>query len=145
MYVGEFCSRAVDTITAGETVQDAARRMNDRNVGALVVVDDAGRPTGIVTDRDITIRTVATGQNGFTTKVEEVMSKHAVTVDETTTLPEALNAMRAGPFRRLPVVNAQHNLSGILTLDDLLDATFQMLNSAREVIRQEGPASLARH
>ena len=143
MYVGEFCSRAVDTVTAQETVNDAARRMNDRNVGALVVVDDKGHPTGIVTDRDIAIRAVASGYDPYTTKIEKVMSKHVVTVDETTTLPEALNAMRAGPFRRLPVVDAQHDLSGILTLDDLLDATFRMLNSVRELIRQEGPASLA--
>lgn len=145
MYVGEFCSRSVDTIKVQETVQDAARRMNDRNVGALVVVDESHHPIGILTDRDISIRAVAVGLDPFTTRVEEVMSRHVVVVDETTTLVEALNAMRAGPFRRLPVVNAGGDLSGILTLDDLLDATFRMLQSVRELIRQEGPASLARN
>jgi CBS domain-containing protein len=145
MFVGEFCSRAVDTIEAVDSVQDAARRMHDRNVGALVVVDGIHRPLGIITDRDIVMRVVAAGLDPYTIRVEQVMSPRVVAVDEQTTLAEAVDTMRTGPFRRLPVVDARHELSGILTLDDLLDATFRMLTSVRELIRQGGPTALARH
>ncbi len=144
MFVAEFCSRSVDTISARESVQDAARRMNDRNVGALIVVDDQRHPTGLITDRDITVRVVATGKQALATTVGDVMSQHPVTISEDTTLQEALNVMRAGPFRRVPIVNSKRELSGILALDDVLNATFQMLNGVREIIYGESPASLGK-
>jgi CBS domain-containing protein len=60
MSAGSICSREVDTANYGESVLDAARRMRERQVGALIVVDDM-TPVGILTDRDLTVRVLAAG------------------------------------------------------------------------------------
>ena len=117
--------------------------MNDRNVGALVVVDGENRAVGIVTDRDITIRVTAQGRNPVSTTVAEIMTNNPITALEISTAREALFAMRAGRFRRLPVVDHDHQIVGIVTLDDLLDMFATFLSDVHAVIQTERPAALA--
>ncbi len=143
MHVSEICTRQLDTASPLETVLDVARRMNDRNVGALVIVDAERKAVGIVTDRDITVRVTAQGRDAISTPISKVMTANPNTVSEVATTQEALYAMRAGGFRRLPVVNNKHEVVGIVTLDDLLQLLASFLTDMHSVLQQEGPTALA--
>lgn len=100
----------------------AARTMCDYGCGALPVLDNAGRPAGILTGRDV-CRAVAVG-NRFAPaiKVREVMSFHPSTCAPGTPLEEALEIMAAKKVRRLPVVDGQGQLVGIVSLSDCVAA-----------------------
>lgn len=110
------------TVGSSATVKMAAVRMDEHQVGSVLVADD-GALRGVLTDRDVVVRTVAPGL-GDATRVSDVMSAPAVTVDVTDSLEEAYHAFRRSGFRRLPVLDG-HLLVGVLTVDDLLLDVFQ--------------------
>ena len=143
MTVGRICVREVDLIDADESVQVAARRMNDRNVGTLVVLNEAKEPVGIVTDRDLTIRVLSQGRNPIETLVSEVMTHNPDCVREDAPLEDAISVMRAGPFRRIPVVDRNGRLAGLLSVDDVLDLLREEFNQIGDIIERESPRSLA--
>jgi CBS domain-containing protein len=143
MSVGRICVREVDVAEPGETVQLAARRMNSRNVGTLMVLDKESRPVGIITDRDLAIRVVGEALDATTTSVAEVMSRAMVSVHEETPIEEALCRMRAGPYRRLPVVDDDGQLVGVVSLDDIIDLLSEEFAEIGRLLRKESPASLA--
>lgn len=120
MSVGRICIRDVDTVSADETVLIAARRMRDRQVGTLIVVNDRRQPMGLLSDRDLAMRVVAQERDPARTPVAEVMTAMPMTVLETSSIESALGHMRTGRFRRLPVVNGVGEFVGIVTLDDIL-------------------------
>jgi CBS domain-containing protein len=143
MSVGRICIREVDTAEPSESVQTIARRMNDRNVGTLVVIDDECRPTGIVTDRDLVVEVLARGRDSVQTTVGDVMTLGPRTVDENTPIEMALAAMRAGPYRRLPVVDRSGKLVGLVSVDDVLGLLAEELSEIGTLVRREGPECLA--
>ena len=143
MSVGRLCIREVDLADPDEAVQRAARRMLDRNVGCLVVLGSGGEPLGILTDRDVALRVVAEGRDGRATKVAEVMTRAPDAIHEDLPLEMALSHMRAGPFRRLPVVNNDGKLIGLISLDDILDLLAEEFREVGSLLRREGPRSLA--
>jgi len=142
MNAGNFCARNVDTATAKESVLVGARRMNDRNVGSLVVVNDHNRPIGIVTDRDLTIRGLAKSLDPSRTLLGNVMTENPKVAPQTASLTECVGIMRNGPFRRLPIVDDAGELFGVLTLDDVLENIADGLYQAAGLIRREGPRVL---
>lgn len=105
------------TVDSNATVQDAARLMKSENVGAIPIVD-GDRLVGVVTDRDLAIQVVADGK-GVDTKVEEVASKDLVTIDPQQGLEEAARLMGQHQLRRLPVVEEDGRLVGILAQADV--------------------------
>ena len=143
MSVGRICVREVDIVQPGESVQAAAQRMHSRKVGTLVVQDEDRKPIGIVTDRDLTVRVLAKARDPFQTTIGEVMTKCPRTVREDTPIEEALTVMRSGPFRRVPVVSAEGELVGLLSLDDVLDLLTEEFGQIRGLLEQESPGSLA--
>ncbi|MBI1246220.1 CBS domain-containing protein [bacterium] len=143
MSVGRICIREVDVISANETAQAAAQRMHARKVGTLVVVDSRSKPVGIVTDRDLTIRILASGRDGATTTIEEIVRGPLKTVEEDTSIEEALRVMRKGPFRRLPVVSGEGELVGLISLDDILELLAEELTSICCLLEEEEPSALA--
>ncbi|MBI3862882.1 MAG: CBS domain-containing protein [Planctomycetia bacterium] len=143
MSVGRICVRAVDTASDDESVQAAAQRMHARNVGSLVVINKACEPVGMVTDRDLTVRVLADGLDAVQTRISEVMTRHPKTVREETPIEEALRLMRAGAFRRLPVVGQSGKLVGLVTLDDVLDLLTEEFREIRSILEQETPHALA--
>lgn len=138
MSAGRICSRDVDTANYDEPVLAAARRMRDRQVGTVVVVDDQ-RPVGILTDRDVTVRVIAVGLDPATTRVSEVMTPSPTTIGEDCPIETALGHMRAGRFRRLPVVGADGRLIGILALDDVLELLAEELTAIGQLLKRESP------
>lgn len=142
MNAGSFCTRNVDTATRQETVLTAARRMNDRNVGSLVVVDDNKRPVGILTDRDLTLRALAKLLDPATAKLSDVMTPAPKVAAQTASLTECVGMMRGGAFRRLPIVDDAGELFGLLSLDDILEYLAEGFSQAAGLIRREGPRTL---
>jgi CBS domain-containing protein len=107
-------------ITPDTTVQEAARLMKTEDVGALPIVED-GRLTGVITDRDLAIRGVAEGRGAETT-VRDLASKDIVTIDPQQSLEEAARVMAEHQVRRLPVVEEDGRLVGMLAQADVAQA-----------------------
>ena len=143
MSVGRICTRSVDLADPDEAVQAAASRMNTRNVGTLLVIDEQKCPIGILTDRDLAVRVVGKGLDPNTTTVESVMSPTPDSVSESTPIETALAAMRARSHRRLPVVDSEGKLVGLVSLDDILDLLSEEFQDIGKLIRTESPNALA--
>jgi CBS domain-containing protein len=107
-------------ITPDTTVQEAARLMKSDDVGALPIVED-GRLTCVITDRDLAIRGVADGLDSATS-VRELASKDVVTIDPQQSLDEAARLMAQHQIRRLPVVEEDGRLVGMLAQADVAAA-----------------------
>ena len=118
MKVSDIMSGRVVTIGQKEPVIAAARLLKRMNLGALPVTDDSGRLRGILTDRDIVLRCVASGSDPRTLEVREIMSRGVVTAAPGTEISEAARLMRGDQVRRLPVVEGG-KLVGMLSLGDL--------------------------
>jgi CBS domain-containing protein len=139
MSIGRICIRDVDTAGAQESVLDVARRMRDRQVGTVVVVDEQTRPMGLVTDRDIVTRLVAADRQAARTPVSELMTAMPTTVLQDTSIESALGHMRVGRLRRLPVVNGSGALVGIVTLDDILALLADEFSLIGGLLEREAP------
>jgi CBS domain-containing protein len=143
MTVERICVREVDLAEADETVQVAAHRMKDRQVGTLLIQDAESRPIGIITDRDLAVRVVGEALDPTQTTVAEVMTKSPESVREETPIESALSRMRSGPYRRLPVVDANGKLVGLVSLDDILDLLAEEFNEIGQLLKSESPSNLA--
>lgn len=139
MSIGRICVREVDIAEPEENVQTAAQRMHARKVGSLVVIDKSREPLGIVTDRDLAIRVLAEGLDPVQTTLSEVMTTHPRIAHEETPIEDVLRLMRAGAFRRVPVVDRSGKLAGLITLDDILDLLTDEFREIRGVLEQESP------
>jgi CBS domain-containing protein len=138
MLVKDICRRDVDTATYDEIALDVARRMRDRQVGTVVVVDD-GRPVGILTDRDLVVRVIAEGLDPQATRVSGVMTPSPTTIHEDATIVTAVGYMRQGRFRRLPVVGRDGCLLGIVALDDVIGTVAEELAEVGPLLGREAP------
>ncbi|RDI47926.1 CBS domain-containing protein [Falsibacillus pallidus] len=115
MQVRDVMTSHVESCTNQDTLQDVANKMQSLNVGAIPVVEN-GQVVGMVTDRDLAVRGVASGNTSNT--VSQVMSNKIVTVNADASLEEASALMSQHQIRRLPVVeNGQ--IVGMLSLGDL--------------------------
>jgi len=140
MAVGELCNREVVITEKTASVVDAAQLMRTHHVGDLVVVEDRGgrtHPVGIVTDRDIVVEVVAAGVNPDSLKVGDIMGPEVATVRESEGLFEALRYMRDKGVRRMPVVDREGGLVGILTLDDLLSLLAEEMTELAKLVSHE--------
>jgi CBS domain-containing protein len=106
------------TVEPSKTVVDAARIMKQEDAGVVPVTEN-GRLTGMVTDRDIAIRVVAEGKDPKSTTVREVASTDLVTIDPQQDLDEALRLMAKHQVRRLPVVEEDGRLVGVVAQADV--------------------------
>ncbi|MCA9240076.1 MAG: CBS domain-containing protein [Planctomycetales bacterium] len=143
MSVGQICVRQLDIISPLDSIRTAAARLRDHMVGSLIVAEPVGAPMGILTDRDIAVRVVAAGLDPDETNVQEVMTKAPRVVREDTPIEAALEQMRAGPHRRLPVVDDKGELVGVISLDDILDLLAEEFNLIGELLRRENPTKLS--
>lgn len=141
MPIGEICNREVVIAERDLSVEQAARLMRSHHVGDLVVVQKTGslnRPVGIVTDRDIVVEVVAAGVDATTLTVGDIMGEALATVRESEGVFETLQYMRTQGVRRMPVVDGDGCLAGIVTVDDLLALLAEELTAlAGTVSRQQ--------
>jgi len=115
--ISDFMTRNVQVVRPDESLQRAAQVMDELNVGALPVCDTTGL-VGMITDRDITVRATAAGLPADT-RVAEVMTDHARWCTSEQTVQEAMQQMADVQIRRMPVLDADHQVVGIVSLGDL--------------------------
>lgn len=149
MTIASICNRSVAFTTRETTVAAAAKLMRHGHVGSLIVVDqmNGGRrvPAGIVTDRDIIVEVIATGLDPAVITVGDIMESELVVGRESDSVLETLEVMRFKGVRRLPTVDRDGQLVGIVTVDDLLEILAEQLNElARIVAREQSHEATAR-
>ena len=118
MQVKEVMTQPVESVSPECTLQHASETMRARNIGALPVCEN-GRPIGMVTDRDIAVRGVAAGQHPSRATVREIMSEKLISCQTDETIDAALKLMKTQQVRRLPIVDRDHQLVGILSVGDI--------------------------
>ena len=119
---------------------DAVRLMRSQHVGDVVVIrETAGQniPVGILTDRDIVIEVLAEEVEPGSVTVGDIMSPEMYTVPEGVALLDAIELMRDKGVRRLPVVNPEGGLAGLLTVDDILELVAEQLTDLVRLIGHE--------
>jgi CBS domain-containing protein len=116
--VRELMSEQPIKLSSSSPIIEAARRMRAANVGSIIV-EDNGRPCGIVTDRDIAVRAVADGRDPQTTPLSQICSKDLTAVSPDDDVDRAVQMMRDKAIRRLLVVDGRNQAVGILSLGDL--------------------------
>lgn len=124
MRIADVCTREAVTIHSNASIREAAERMRQRHVGALVVIESDGghAPVGMLTDRDIVVEVVAARCDPDTLSVADVMSRELATCPDDGELSDAIDIMRTRGVRRLPVVDAQGAIAGVLAVDDIYGA-----------------------
>ena len=118
MQVRDVMTRGVEVVRPDATLQEAAAKMDELDVGPLPVCD-GGRLVGFVTDRDITVRATAAGRDPRATRVREVMTTDLLYCFEDQDGAEAAALMAERQVRRLPVLDRDEHLVGIVSLGDL--------------------------
>jgi CBS domain-containing protein len=140
MPVGEICNRDVIVVGKDSPTREAIMLMREYHVGDVVVVeqrDGVNYPVGILTDRDIVIELLAEDVPIDSVTVGDIMSYELLSVTEEDSMETAINLMRKKGVRRLPVVNEDGALEGILTLDDLIDLIAEQMKDLAGLITKE--------
>lgn len=119
--IREIMTKNPTTIQPSTPLAEAARLMRDEDVGLLPVVD-GDQLSGTITDRDIVVRAIAEGRDATSTTVGELASRDLVTIDPQQPLDEALRLMAQHQVRRLPVVEEDGRLVGIVAQADVAQA-----------------------
>lgn len=130
MRVGEICNREVVVVDEESSVTEAAKIMREYHVGDVVIVKEKyGKqmPVGILTDRDITLEIVARNANPENIRVGDAMSFELTTVTDDDDLMHVIEVMRNHGIRRVPVVDMDEALVGILTVDDIVDLLSEVM------------------
>ena len=117
--VCDVMTRGAETIEPAATLQVAAARMKALRVGFLTVHDEDAGVLGVITDRDMVVRAMAEGAPPEQTLVRDVMSAHVVWCYEIAELSQAVELMQQHGVRRLVVLDQDHRLSGVLSVDDV--------------------------
>lgn len=135
MKIIDLAVHKVATIESGTSLIEGAKAMRALHVGSLVVIDDKGHPIGMLTDRDITIEVVALEKDSSKLTVDDVMSAPVRTANANETVIDALARMREEGIRRLPVVNDNNELCGIVTANNLVEEIAEMLESIVRAVK----------
>jgi len=140
MTIGDVCNREVVFVNRDVTVHAACKLMRHYHVGSLVVVDEVDgkrMPVGILTDRDIVVEVMAMDLDAKVITAGDIMSPDLVTARESMGLSETVEVMRFRGIRRLPIVNDENRLVGIVTIDDLLAVLAEELSGIAHVVSRE--------
>lgn len=130
----------VATVDSSVDVRQAAVLMRQEHVGDLVITelrDGHIQPVGVITDRDIVVEVVAKGVDPATVTVGDTIKRELVTVREDSGIAAALGKMRSSGVRRAPVVNANGELTGVLSIDDIIEHIAEQLSDVAGAIRHE--------
>ena len=140
MNVGALCHRPVVSVPSHATLAEAAARMREGHVGAVVVTRDAFAPprvAGILTDRDILRAQLQHTADLSRLGVRECMSREPLVLKEDASIEEAIADLRARGVRRAPVVTQEDELIGLISIDDLLAQIASELSRVAEAMAQQ--------
>ena len=119
MNVKDCMSTKVCFCTPSSTVKDAAKLMCDNHVGCIPVCDDKNCVVGVITDRDVILRSIACDKDVNNTKVSDIMTCNPCCCTPETTIYDATKMMSDLQIRRIPVCDTENKIVGILSLGDL--------------------------
>lgn len=140
MPIGEICIREVYICNRNTTISEASQLMRQYHVGDLLMVEerDGQRfPIGIITDRDIVLSVVAVKLDPTVISVGDIVNEKIVTIREDQGLFDVIQLMRAHGIRRMPVVNLQGALAGIVSVDDLIQLLAEEMSELAKLITRE--------
>lgn len=140
MNIGEVCNREVVIIDKEGSIFEAAKLMREYHVGDVIVVEEKNGeriPVGILTDRDIVRALVAADIDLHAVTVGDTMSFDLLTVKEEDDVVSTIKRMRHRGVRRVPVVNSQGGLEGIISVDDLIDLIYEQLTDLVGLIKHQ--------
>jgi CBS domain-containing protein len=144
MRISQIMKSDVEVVGIDDNLAAAASRMWDCDIGCLPVVDGAGEVVGVITDRDICMAALTRGQSLPDIPVSVAMAKEVLSCSPDASLVEAEETMRSGQVRRLPVIDSERCLVGIVSLNDLaLLAEREIGRKNRDLSAQEVTATLA--
>lgn len=136
MSILDLCDEHPAAVRPDSPVAEAIRAMMAHRVGAVAVVDAAGRVVGIFTERDVMKRQVLSGRDPHVTPVSEFMTSPVATISANTRHGDAFAKMMGHHFRHLPIVDAAGKLLGILSLRNLLQAQVEELRRQLDSMEQ---------
>ena len=149
MHIGEICTNSTVYCTRDDSVQDAAAKMRQYHVGDVVVIDQPDNdkfPVGIITDRDIVVSVIALGLDPASLLVGDIMSDDLDTCATSDDVYETIERMRLRGVRRMPVVDENGRLAGVVSADDLLGFLAEEMGElARIAPHQLAQEKRARH
>lgn len=148
MIIGNICSRRIVTVDASSTPAQAAGLMRDHHVGALIVITRTGEGSlvsGVVTDRDLVIGALAGGLERADITVGDLARNELVSVAETDDVSSAIDVMHNSGVRRLLVTGPDQQLTGIVSLDDLIDACASDIDGLANIIRSGMEREVVEH
>lgn len=139
MAIGKYCTREVITAKPTESILAAARLMSQRHVGDLVLAEPVGderyRPVGVVTDRDIVLEIVANNETALEhVRVGDIQVRDLITARESDDVFDVIDRMRHFGVRRLPIVDDQGLLVGVISADDLLSVLVDSLRDLAQLV-----------
>jgi CBS domain-containing protein len=139
---GQIMSKNLASCLASDTADKAAKFMKTENVGSIPVVESqqSQKLVGIVTDRDLALNVVAEGRDPRSTRVEQVMTRNPVTCLENDDLQKAMNFMTENQVRRIPIVDKNGRLVGIVAQADIATRTDNPQKTAEVVEEISKPA-----
>jgi CBS domain-containing protein len=123
MKVKDLMAKNVKSCREGNDLATVAQMMWEGDCGIVPVVDDQSRVVGVITDRDICIAAATRSLDPASISAREAMSRNIATCSEDADLRSALSTLKDRRIRRLPVVNRQNQLVGVLSLNDLVGQT----------------------
>lgn len=135
MKVKDLMTTQVESTTPTTTTKEAAHVMHELHLGALPVMDN-DQLVGMITDRDICCKVIATGHSAGFTKVEEVMTKNVTTCFDDQNIADAAKQMIESHIHRLVVINRENTMVGFLSVDDLARNSHDMAGSVLEAATQ---------
>ncbi|HMK45313.1 MAG TPA: CBS domain-containing protein [Methanocella sp.] len=118
MRIKDVMSNEIACVDTKSTAVDAARKMRDQNTGTVIVVD-GNDVKGLVTDRQIAVKTVADMKDPKSVPVKDIMTKNIIGCRENDDIFDALKTMGQNKIRRLPVVDDNAQLVGVVSLSDI--------------------------
>ena len=136
--ISSMMTKQIETIEGSASVQETAKKMKNKNVSSLVVVDDECKPQGLVTERDLVRKVCANNARMSVISNKEIMSSPIISIDSTSSAAEAIDKMLQYNIRHLMVVdrNDANKPVGIITTLDLRDEEFTdegLRNTIREL------------
>jgi CBS domain-containing protein len=127
--IGEIMTQKLETVDPSNTAQEAAKRMADKNVSSLVVIDKAAKPIGIVTERDLVRQVCVNDASSSAVIIHHIMSSPLVTIDANSSVEEAADIMIQNKVRHLLVVSENGNRAlGIITSSNFTSYLKEKLN-----------------
>lgn len=135
MRVKDVMTEKVKTVGPDKTVKEAAKEMERYKIGSLIVTDGYGRILGIISERDIIGKAVASDKNSNEIKVKEIMKEKVISVTKEETLESAANIMIEKGIKTLPVVEGGV-VTGIVTATDLISSEKHLLERVLKFVRE---------